>query len=1120
MNTQKPPNKPIESILFLLVLLAISSCTSEPASPSTADSTPPAKLFRAKSSDHTGIDFINKIVENDTINYFSFMHLYMGAGMASGDINNDGLPDLFFNSSLGQNKLYLNQGGLKFEDISQKAGVADTSGFATGVSMADVNEDGLLDIYVCKSGWFANPALKKNQLYINQGNATFKEQAEQYGIADAANSTQASFFDYDKDGDLDMFLINTPVQFSLTRKLFPLDDIHKSKDLRQFNGFDKLYRNEGGERFVDVTSQAGIHSDLGFGLSVLTTDFNQDGWPDVYIANDFMTPDYLYINQQNGTFKSEASRYFKHTSFYSMGADAADINNDGLTDLYVLDMAPEDHFRSKTTMEMVEPAQFFQSVEWGYNHQYMHNVLHLNNGNASFSEIAQLSGIAKTDWSWTPLLADFDNDGDKDIFVTNGVRRDVTNRDFPEKIKALQQQGKKISVAEAMNLIPSQKISNYAYINNGNYSFEKVSEAWGLNIPSFSNGAVAADLDGDGDLDIVTNNIEDEAFVFENLTNQTGRNYLRIQLIGSSEVNAMNARVKLLDESGKLLQFHELITTRGYFSASENVVHFGLGDTQKVPKVQVLWADGQVSELADVLANQLLKVKYGQAMAASKSAHPGAALFVDQSSELINPPFQHAENAFDDFKDQILLPHSQSRHGPALAVADVNGDGLEDFFVGGAHQQPGTLYVQTADGSFSKSVQQAFGRDQNYEDVSALFFDADQDGDADLYVVSGGAEFGPTSANYQDRLYRNDGRGTFKKGTNWLPEITASGGCVAATDFDGDGDLDLFVGGRVLPNQYPYPPKSYLLENTGTAFKNSTASLAPELEKAGMVTTALFSDFNNDQLPDLLIAGEWMNIEVYVQQAGKFVNASAEYGLDQTTGWWNRLYAVDVNGDGQLDVVAGNLGLNYKFHATPDNPFPVYCNDFDENGSYDVVLAKNKKGIQLPVRGRTCSSLQMSFIQQKFPTFESYAKADLAAIYGEEGLQNALHYEAHLFESVVLVRQAEGFEIIKLPVEAQFSPVNGIVARDFNTDGAIDLVIAGNMYHAEVETTRADAGNGLYLQGTGDGHFKSIGLQTSGIMLPGDVKNLLEIQTSKGPAILVANNDAALQIVGLSRQIQ
>ncbi len=1105
LNTRFP------GYIVLLSLTIFFSCnTNEVGQNSDAVNTDP--LYELIPAAESGITFTNNLIENDEFNYYTYMHLYSGAGVAAGDINNDGLTDLYFTSTMGENKLYLNKGNLKFEDISTAAGVNDAFGFRTGVTMADVNGDGFLDIYVCKSGFVQDVKRRDNLLYINNGNLTFTEKGQEWGVNDPATSTQSTFFDYDHDGDLDLYLLNTCTEFRLVGRLMKLEDVHASQDLRKFMSYDKLYRNDG-NHFTEVTKEAGLLSDFGFGLGVLAVDFNKDGWTDIFVANDFSSPEYIYENNGDGTFTEKRNEYFRHTSYYSMGTDAGDFNGDGHLDLFVVDMAPEDYKRSKTSMDMVKPDNFFAMQRFGYNSQYMHNVLQVNNGNGTFSEISQFSGVNKSDWSWATLFGDYDNDGHKDIFITNGIKRDVNDKDYQKKIKNRAiTENRYLKFEDYKDLIPSQKLPNYAFRNNGDYTFTNVAESWGLAIPSFSNGAAFVDLDNDGDLDLVTNNVDAEAFLFENKADKKGNHYLRFQLKGSSSVNPLNSKISLKDDNGKILHFDEYYTTRGYLSKCEDFVHFGLGTRGVVPLVEVQWPDGKVSTMTNVKADQLVTVEYSTAQIPRSTVSISKPF--QYAGDSIAPAFVHQENEYDDFKTQILLPHRMSQYGPSLAVGDVNGDGFEDFFVGGAHQQAGAIYLQNAEGKFNQKNSSALLKDKDFEDVGSLFFDADGDGDLDLYVVSGGFEFPENSPQYQDRFYTNDGKGNFSRLAKVLPNITAAGSCVEATDFDGDGDLDLFVGGRVVPNKYPFPARSYLLRNDGGTFSDATQELGPDVAEIGMVTSALWTDFNQDGNVDLMVVGEWTNVEFFENQNGKLAYATPNYGMDQTRGWWNHVSEADVDGDGDTDYVLGNLGLNYKFHASEDKPFHVYCSDFDSDGVQDVVLAKKVNDDFKPIRGRTCSSTQMPFIKDKFTTFGSYADASITDIYGEEKLNAALHYEAKLFESVWLKNNGNGkFEIVHLPSEAQFFPINGAIFEDFNRDGKADLLLVGNNYSAEVETSRADAGNGLLLLGDGTGALEPLSVLESGMFTPGDVKDLKLIKLANGNnAVLIANNNAPVQL--------
>ena len=1102
-------------ILLVLFLFGIYACQSDGPSQQKQSSLS-GPLFQLKDAAETGVDFVNVLQETDSLNYFNYMHLYIGAGVATGDVNNDGLPDLFFVSNRGENKLYLNKGNLQFEDVTQTAGLADPNGFSTGATMNDVNGDGWMDIYVCRAGWFDNPAMRANRLFINNQDGTFSEQAQQLGVANTNYSMQSSFFDYDKDGDLDLYVMNAGKDFVLTKRAVSMADIEKDAGFRAFNAFDVLYRNDGAQGFTDVTAAAGLFPDIGFGLGLVTSDFNQDGWTDIYVGNDFIAPDFLYINQGDGTFKDESKSYFKHTTFYSMGTDVGDINNDGLADLFVLDMLPEDYKRSKTTMEMVEPKNFAQLVEWEYNYQYMHNMLHLNTGQGVFSEVSQLSGVQKSDWSWSVLLADLDNDQMRDIYITNGIYRNMTEQDLRARVQqTVNEKQRRLSPTEILDLAGSTKIANYAFKNLGDLQFQKTIEDWGFNTPTFSNGAAVTDLDQDGDLDIVINNLNDPAFIYENQASKTKNHFIGFKVENNERAIAENLKVNLRDANGQVTQTTELMATRGFFSSSEPIAFFGLGDQSTVPVVEVIWPNGKMQVLKDVKADQYITLKAADAQSNYQNPGFGEVAFEEVTSSTLNSVFKHEENEHFDFYPQILLPHQQSQNGPFISVGDVNKDDLDDFFVGGAQGQAAALYLQQGDGTFQQKSVAAFNADRNHEDMGSLFFDADGDQDLDLYVVSGGFESPVNDAYYQDRLYLNDGKGNFSRAPSALPQLTASGSCVKATDIDNDGDLDLFVGGRVVPDQYPYPPQNYILKNEGGTFQDVTAQVAAEITNIGMVTDAEWVDLNGDQVEDLILVGEWMDIRVFENQNGRLADVNAKYQLSNTTGWWNKITPVDLDGDGDLDFIAGNLGLNYKFHASEEKPFKVYCDDFDKDGAYDIVLAKSIEDDYFPIRGRTCSSEQMPFIKEKFPTFKDFANADLSGIYGQEQLDQALKYEATLFENVALIREGDQFLIKPLPMEAQIAPIHGIICEDFNEDGTPDLLIAGNHFGAEVETTKADAGNGLFLIGNGNGTFRPVPNYQTGVWLPHAVKDLktIKIAGQSTPAILAANNDQPIQML-------
>lgn len=1088
----------------MLALLLVAGCqqNKEERAPIKQQA---KKLFTLLPSSTTGVHFTNDVPIQEKSKYLFYQYSINGAGVAVGDINKDGLPDLFFTANTKENKLYLNKGAMQFEDISDKALVAGVdSSWSTGVTMADVNADGYLDIYVSQGG-DREAELRKNLLYINNGDLTFTEQAEAYGVADEGHSTQSSFFDYDLDGDLDLFVMNHSDDWSQKKP-------RKHKDVRGVYS-DRLYENQNGF-FVDVSEQAGLENDrYGFGLGLTVGDLNNDGYPDIYICNDYNERDFLYFNKGDGTFKESIHEATKHTSFYSMGNDIADFNNDGHLDVVTVDMVAEDNYRQKTLMAGMNPAEFFENVDRGCHYQYMYNTLQKNNGNGSFSEMAQMAGMPNTDWSWASLLADFDNDGWKDLFITNGFDRDFHDKDALKEAKKYEvrkvlpngqrKKGLSIPVVDYYNLFPQKKLPNYAYKNKGNMTFEKVSFDWGLGQFGLSQGAAYADLDNDGDLDLVVNNLDAKAWIYQNESNTNpNANFLQVNLEGDKQ-NPFGLGTKVQLIANGIAQTQELTLTRGYLSSVESKLHFGLGTSEQIEQIKVTWPDGKVQELNEVSANQTLNLNYADAKA--EQLKEVTQVFVERAAS-----FQHQENDFDDYKKEVLLPHKNSQHGPGIAVADINNDGLEDYYVGGAAGQAGGMYIQTQQGVFvSKSG--VWKNDRACEDLNAHFFDADSDGDQDLYVVSGGNEFEQQPHLLQDRLYLNDGKGSFSKAVSALPKMEVSGQAIASADMDGDGDLDLFVGGRLIPGKYPFAPRSYVLENEGGVFRDVTLKWAPSIQKVGMVTDASWLDWNADGKQDLLLVGEWMSITLLENNGYKLNDVSQEYGLEQQTGWWKSIEVADFDNDGDLDMVLGNNGLNYKYQATAEEPFQVYAHDFDKNGSMDIVLGYFNKGTLYPVRGRQCSSEQCPIIEEKFATYSAFGSADLQAIYGAD-LDLALHYKVSNFASVYVENMGDSLAVRALPQEAQLSVVNGIVSEDIDADGNIDLILSGNLHVSEVETPRNDASIGLVLKGNGDGTFKYWPVEETAYFTPGDVKDIELLKLANKRLILVANNDAAMQM--------
>jgi hypothetical protein len=1066
------------------------------------------KLFTVVPANITGVTFSNNILESEKLHYYKYQYIYIGGGVAAADFNNDGLEDLFFTSNIYHNKLYINKGNFKFEDITQKAGIEKRVGFDVGVSVADVNNDGFLDIYINRAGWYTGNERLANMLYINNGDLTFTEKAAEYGLDDSNRSIASTFFDYDKDGDLDLYIANAPSDFSITGTLLDLKEIQRQGNkIAASKSSDKLYRNNGNGSFTDVSKEAGILPDLGFGLNPQVGDLNNDGWLDVYVSNDFITPDFAYINNGDGTFTDKRNDLFKHIPYYSMGSDVADVNNDGLADLMVLDMSPEDYIRSKTTMAMMPIDRFYEMIDKDYHYQYMHNMLQLNNGNGTYSEIANFSGLAKTDWSWATLLADFDLDGYNDVYVTNGVYRDVVDRDVNIEINNYIKQNKakltEKDFFEFTKKLPQQKLPNYFFKNNGDLSFSNTTQDWVTDNATFSNGAVYADLDNDGDLDLVVNNIEDNATILKNNTIETTQNnYVQFQFNGA-ESNPKGVGVKLvLYQENSPAQTRQLINNRGYLSSTPNKLYFGLGKNTKITKVEVFWPDGKYQELANVKANQLITVNYNAAVN-TKTNQKTLDKFLFAEETLVAKP--HVEPFFNDFDKQLLLPHKLSQTGPAFAKADVNNDGVDDFYIGGAHLEAGQLLLSSGD-TYTTTSHTTFNKDKVYEDVSAAFLDVDNDNDLDLYVASGSYEFTEGSKQLEDRLYINNGSGVFTKSTGILPSITTAAGIVTAADYDNDGDTDVFVGSRVIPGKYPYAPTSYLLINTNGKLEIQTQTKAKELEKVGMVTFATWNDLDIDGDLDLIVTGEWMGIEVFLNNDGYLQKTDEYQTLTNARGWWNTLKIADVDNDGNKDIIAGNLGLNYKFHASQEKPFHIYTNDFDNNGVEDIVLAKYYKEKQVPVRGKSCTSQQMPFIKDKFKKYNDFAQADLKGIFGDE-IEASLHYTATEFRSGVFYGSEQGFNFQPFQNHAQLAPVNAIIYYDFDADGKKDLLLTGNNHQAEVETTRSDAGIGVYLKGVEGRKFIHQSNTKTGFVADKDVR-AAAVLSGKKPKVLVVNNNA------------
>lgn len=1074
------------------------------------------KMFELVPSTTTGISFSNMVPSYEQMNVLVSQYHYNGAGVAIGDINNDDLPDIFLNANFGPDKLYLNKGDFQFEDISASAGIEGKMSWETGVSMADINNDGFLDLFVSRSG-HAPGAPYYNLIYINNGDLTFTENALDYLLFDVSHSTQNYFLDYDRDGDLDLYLLNHNPQRTWQY------DFTKPELTRDNQVGDKLFRNDDGH-FTDVSTEAGIiGKSISYGLGALIGDINNDLWPDIYICNDFGERDYLYINNGDGTFRENLQKSMQHISWYSMGGDIADINNDGLLDYMVLDMTAADHYRQKTNMNDMNPEKFWYAVSSGLHYQYMINTMQLNVGHETFSEIAYLAGLAYTDWSWGPLFGDFDLDGYKDLFVSNGYRVDISDKDYriwlehrQKELNAMDQSQRNIAseLQEALTKLDKTQVPNYIFKNNGDLTFSDVSTKWGFDSPSFSNGVAYGDLDGDGDLDLVVNNLDHEAFIYRNLARDLhpDRQFIKIDLDGpAGNVDGIGARVELKTDEGVLMQ--ENYSVRGFQSSVEPIMHFGLGHLDVI-EAKVLWHDGSVTVAPHPDVNQTLSMAYTDRIVASAVKPDDAPLFHEVTDELA-VDFHHVENEFDDFEREVLLPHKMSRWGPALAVADVDGDGYDDFFIGGAAGQAGALYKSDKD-SFEKIASALWEQDKSYEDIDAEFFDLEGDGDLDLYVVSGGYHMEPGAAILRDRIYINDGRGTFTPGgEDLVPEMYVSGGVVRAGDFDGDGDSDLFVGGRVVPGRYPEAPRSALLENVQGKFVDVTEKKASMLLHPGLVTDASWQDIDGDDLLDLVLVGEWMYPMFLLNRGDQF---RSQNQFEDKRGWWFSVTPKDLDGDGDVDFILGNLGKNYKYKASADKPFEIYVNDFDTSGTLDIVLGYYDQEQLVPVRGRQCSSEQMPFIKAKFETYDAFAKADIFEIYGEDRLNKSLHYQATTFESMVALNDGKGkFSLEVLPNLAQTAPINDALIHDFTGDGSVDIFVAGNLYNAEVETPRADAGKGWLLRNN-NGALTVIPPVEVGVIADSDVKRMAVLNKDNDPIIVIASNNGRMTLYRLNQR--
>lgn len=1083
-------------ILFSFLVLFFGACSDDQS-----------KLFTLMGKNRTGIDFRNMLVEGEDLNVMNYSYFYNGAGVSVGDINNDGLQDILFTGNMVKNRLYLNKGNFKFEDITEKSGIAKLEGWCTGATMADINSDGKLDIYICRSA-DVNPSRRKNLLFINNGDLSFTEKAEEYGLADRGYSTQASFFDYDKDGDLDMFVINHSLQQYTT-------GVQENIQLRKQQNPDfanKLYRNDNGH-FNDVSTVSGITSNvLTFGLGLAISDINNDGWPDVYVSNDFNEPDYLFMNNGDGTFNDKITESMSQISMYSMGSDIADYNNDGLPDLVTLDMLPE----SNKSQKMHSGAENFDKMQFlfnnGFYYQFSRNMLQKNNGDGTFSEIGQLSGISNTDWSWAALFSDLDNDGNKDLFVTNGYVKDYTDMDFlkftmDQTIRA-RQEGKGTAVKDFIEKMPTIMMPNYVFRNKGSDRFDNVNSEWGLDQEGISAGAAYADLDNDGDMDMIVSNTNDYAGIYKNNSELFNKNnYLKVRLQGSKQ-NAQGIGSKIIVYVKDKQYYQEQIPVRGFQSSVDPVLNFGLGANTLVDSLLIVWPDDRSQKLRNIKPNHTLSLDIKNAKPGYKfHPLPKTQQYLAAGSQV---NYSHKENLFNDFTVQTLLPNYLSRQGPYIAKADINGDGLEDIFIGGAAGQAGALFTQAANGQLTSKFSTVLEADAGYEDTAAEFLDIDADGDLDLYVGSGGYEFSLDNPLLQDRIYINDGKGNFSKKITGIPAMKISTGSVKASDIDGDGDKDLFIGGRVVPGMYPSAPESKILINDGKGnFTDGTNTVAPAIKNIGMVTDALWIDLNHDQREDLVLVGEWMPIKVFINQSGKLKDASSAYIKFGSTGWWNCIFSDDMDRDGDKDLIIGNLGLNAQFHASEKEPLSIYFKDFDDNGSIDPIFCYFIDGVSYPAASKDDLTDQLPGLKKKFLEYHKYSNATINDLFTSEQLNDARVLKAEILETVYLENKGNGFELKHLPLEVQYAPVYGIGSLDANGDGRKDLLFAGNNSWTRIKFGQFTASNGTLLTGSGKGNFTYVPQWKSGLNIRGNVRSLQTIGSgnkSSTQVILGINN--------------
>ena len=1100
-------------IAVLAILIVASGCKKSNDKNDVTKDVPSEKKikqnpsFKKIESGTSNVTFSNDISHDvaTKFNLFDYDYFYNGSGVGIEDFNNDGLMDLFFCGNQVDNKLYLNKGDFVFEDVSEQANINQNKNWSSGVTFADVNQDGWIDIYISQGGPHERDN-RKNLLLINQQDMTFKESAESYGLDDHGISTQSAFFDFDKDGDLDCVVMNENDYYGTDPGRFYA--ILSDKALLKENS-SHFYENRNG-KFVDITEQAGLLRPS-FGLGLCVSDINNDGWLDIYMANDYYVPDAMYINNKNGTFTDRIKSQTNQVSFYGMGLDIEDLNNDNLDDIFVLDMASSDHVRSKTLMASMNVPRFNLLIDdLGLQYQYMFNSLQLNVGNNKYNNIAQFTGMAKTDWSWAALVFDSDHDTNEDVYVTNGYRRYALDNDSQIRVRQAQRQYQgnvPLTVkSQIYEDLPSEKLANILYKNKGDLKFENVTAYSELNEPSFSNGAAYSDLDNDGDLDLVVNNMDQEAFLFENqASDKNFGNYIKVKTTG--KLSESFARVTV--SFNNITKTKESKRVRGYLSAVDNTLHFGLGSAENIDTLEVIWPSGAKQIMTNVAVNTSISLKEEDAQLNGTTDLAIENLFSQSENQLA---YSHEENQFNDFQKEVLLPYKQSTQGPCISQGDVNNDGKEDLFIGGALGQPASLYLSSTNGYIKKEVM-AFNDDRNYEDMEGLFFDVDADGDNDLYVVSGGSEFNERSPQLKDRLYINDGQGNFSaSGASEMDNYTISGKSVTSIDYDKDGDLDLIVGNRIKPQLYPLHEPSIIYRNDNGTLTNATGTVAPDFEDFGMVNKVIKTDFDNDGWDDFIAVGEWTHIGLFKNNEGTFEDISANSGLDDAFGWWFTVTETDINNDGLKDYFVGNVGKNIKFKVSKSKPLRVYADDFDDNGTHDVVLSYKYNDVFVPARGKECSTQQMPFISEKIPTYTEFANSTLEDIYGDK-INTAYRREANVFTSMILLNKGDGqFELKELPNLLNTMPVLDTAKFDFNKDGFEDLVVVGNLYNTEVETPRLDNPFGLVLLSNGKDNYEVLGPEVTGLYISGNAKSVEIVEQTGEPMVIIACNDGPAEV--------